>query len=327
MNRSVWSPLARNLKVRIGLGLMVLLIALALAHPLLKATVWDGAGAIYDPELGYDLALQHPTGASLQHWLGTDALGRDVMSTLTYSLGPALQVAILAAVLVGALGLIAGSAAAYFRGWIDAAITSVGDALSLLPPTLALLVVGWGRASFGTIDAGLLFGILYGLGPAVLVIRARALSVTVKPFIDAARVAGSGPRRIMGVHLLPHLIPYAGIQMMSAGIWALASVAFVQYLGATNQARVGLGSMIYTGLDFQPVLPAGYGTFNMGDYSARIGWTSLMSAGLAMTLISASFYLLAVGSRDSIVRRAPEDRQVGGVGTGPSSEASQLVTR
>ncbi|HKX76166.1 MAG TPA: ABC transporter permease subunit [Acidimicrobiia bacterium] len=321
------SRLLRSVKVKIGLGLLLVLTLLAVAHPILRATVWDGRDAIFHPETGHDPALQHPTGSSPTHWLGTDALGRDVMSALTYSLSPALQVAVLAAVLVGALALTVGSLAAYFRGWIDTVTTSLGDALTLMPPTIALLVVGWSRPTFGVIDAGLLFGVLYGLGPAALVIRSRALSVAVKPFVDAARVAGSGARRIMGVHFLPHLVPYAGIQMMSAGIWALASVAFVQYLGATNRARVGLGSMIYSALDFQPVLPSGYGTFNMGDFGARIGWTSLLAAGLAMSLISASFYLLAVGARDAIVPHTMEELHGSGVGLEAKSAANQLVSQ
>ena len=121
-----------------------------------------------------------------------------------------------------------------------------------------------------------------------------------KPFIDASRVAGSGWGRIIRNQMLPHLLPYAGIQMMGAGIAALTSVAFIQYLGATDQSRVGLGSMIYTAIDVQPVLPTGFGSFNMGDFHARIGWTSLLAAGLAMTLIAAAFYLVAVGSRDAV---------------------------
>jgi ABC-type dipeptide/oligopeptide/nickel transport system permease subunit len=285
----------------VGLALLCLLAGLAVAHPLLQATVWEGKGSIYHPETGHDPTIEHPSGPSSAHWLGTDALGRDVLSSLTFSLLPALQVALLTALLVGALSLLAGSLSAYLRGWADTALTSIGDALSLIPPTIALFVVGLGRPRFGMIDAALLFGILYGLGPAQLVIRSRALSVVAKPFVDAARVAGAGSRRIMGVHLLPHLVPYAGIQMMSAGIWALASVAFVQYLGATDQARIGLGSMIYSSLDFQPVLPAGYGSFNLGDYTARIGWTAMTSAALAMTLISSALYLLAVGSREALV--------------------------
>jgi hypothetical protein len=63
--------------------------------------------------------------------------------------------------------------------------------------------------------------------------------------------------------------------------------------------------MIYTAIDIQPVL-TGIGTFNMGDFHARIGWTSLLAAGLAMTLIGAVFYLIAVGSRDAII---PESRR------------------
>ena len=299
-------PVLRHLKVRLGLAILALLLTSAAAHPLLQATIWNGQESIYDPETGHDRDLEHPTGPSVTHPLGTDPLGRDVLSTLTYSLTPALQVTVLAALLVGLLSISAGSLAAYFRGWVDLAVTGVGDAFTLLPPAIALLVVGVGKPAFGMIDAGLLFGLLYGLGPAALLIRSRALSVIEKPFIDAARVAGSGPGRIIRSQMLPHLLPYAGIQMMGAGIGALTSVAFIQYLGATDQSRVGLGSMIYTAIDIQPVLPTGvvYGSFNMGDFHARIGWTSLLAAGLAMTLIGAAFYLIAIGSRDAVIPNA-----------------------
>lgn len=291
----------RHLKVRVGLGILSVLLVGAAAHPLLQETVWKGQESIYGPETGHDRDLEHPTGPSRAHLLGTDSLGRDVLSTLTFSLAPALQVTLLAALLVGVLSVIAGSVAAYFRGWVDLVMTSLGDAVTLLPPTIALFVIGLGRPGFGMIDAGLLFGLLYGLGPAALVIRSRARAVLVKPFIDGARIAGSGSVRIIGTQMLPHLLPYAGIQMMGGGIGALATVAFIQYLGSTDESRVGLGSMIYTALDVQPVLPSGYGSFNMGDFHSRIGWTSLLAAGLAMTLIATAFYLIAVGSREAIM--------------------------
>jgi len=303
-SRGTGHQVLRHLKVRLGLAIFALMLIGAAAHPLLQATIWNGQESIYGPETGHDRDLEHPTGPSLAHPLGTDALGRDVLSTLTFSLAPALQATVLAALLVGLLSITVGSLAAYFRGWVDLAVTSIGDAFTLLPPTIALLVVGVGKPAFGMIDAGLLFGLLYGLGPAALVIRSRALSVIEKPFIDAARIAGAGSGRIIGTQMLPHLLPYAGIQMMGAAIGALTSVAFIQYLGATDQSRVGLGSMIYTAIDIQPVLPTGYGSFNMGDFHARIGWTSLLAAGLAMTLIAAAFYLIAVGSRDAVIPNA-----------------------
>jgi peptide/nickel transport system permease protein len=273
----------------------------AVAHPVLQSTLWAGEGGTYHPETGNDRAITvHPAGPSGQHWLGTDSLGRDVVSALTYSLAEALALAVVVALVVGVLSLTVGSVAAYFRGWTDMLFTNIGDALALLPPAIALLVVGLNQTGLGPVEAGVLFGVLYGLGPAALIVRSRALAVIEKPFIDAAKVAGAGPRRILGTHLLPHLLPYAGVQMMAAVIGALVTQAFIQYQGASAN-RVGLGSMIYSGLDFQPVLPTGYGSFNLGDYTARIGWFSLMSAAMAMTLISVAFYLIAVGSRDAIV--------------------------
>lgn len=92
-------------KVRVGIGFLVFLTLLALAHPVLTSTVWEQAPGIYDPETGVDTNIEHPSGVSARHWLGTDPLGRDVMSMLTYSMSPALQVALLAAGLVGSLSL------------------------------------------------------------------------------------------------------------------------------------------------------------------------------------------------------------------------------
>ena len=215
--RGAGRPVLRHPKVRVGLAVFALLLAGAVAHPLLVATIWAGQESVYGPETGHDRDLEHPTGPSSAHLLGTDALGRDVLSTLTFSLAPALQVAVLAALLVGLLSITIGSIAAYFRGWVDLVITCLADAAILLPPAIALLVVGIGKPAFGMLDAGLLFGMLYGFGPAALVIRSRALSVIEKPFIDAARVAGAGPIRIIRTQMLPHLLPYAGIQMMGAG--------------------------------------------------------------------------------------------------------------
>ena len=78
-------------------------------------------------------------------------------------------------------------------------------------------------------------------------------------------------------------------------------------LGATDQSRVGLGSVIYTAIDIQPVLPTGYGSFNMSDFHVRIGWTSLLAPGPAMTLIAAAFYLIAVGSRDAFIPKGADE--------------------
>lgn len=302
--RGMLRMVLRNPKVRVGIVILLVLGAAAASHPLLQATVWRGKGAVYHPETGFDLSLTHPTGPSGQHLLGTDALGRDVLSSLTFSLAPALEVSMLAALVVFVASLVLGSMAAYFRGWFDHVVTSLGDTLTLIPATLALLVVGLGRPAFGPIDAGLLFGLLYGLGPATLLLRSRALSVMEKPFIEAARGAGSGPAHVTRLHLFPHLLPYVGIQMMGAAIGSLVAMAFVQYLGASGQSRVGLGAMIYSGIDFQPVLPSGYGSFNLGEYSSRISWWSMLTAGSAMTVLSAAFYLIAVGSRDAVTPKA-----------------------
>jgi peptide/nickel transport system permease protein len=284
----------RHPKVRIGLILLALFIAAAASHPLLRATLWSGQGSVYHPERGYDRSIAHPSGPTGAHLLGTDAQGRDVLSLLTFALAPSLMVALLVAVAVGVSSIGAGSVAAYFRGPVDRVITHLSDALSLIPPPIALLVVGLARP-FGPVQIGLLYGLLYGLGPATTVVRSRALQVMAKPFIDGARIAGGGPRWLIKVHLIPDLLPYAGVQMMAGVTGGLITQAFIEFFGSAD-TRIGLGSLVYLGISY------------VGTISGDVAWSQLLAGALAISLLAGTFYLVAVGIREVIDPRYATER-------------------
>jgi peptide/nickel transport system permease protein len=285
----------RNPKVLAGLAILAAFCLLAVAHPVLQATVWSTQPSVYRPEAGHDPAIAHPSGPAMAHPLGTDALGRDVLSLLTFSLAPTLLVALVVAVTVGVCSLLAGSAAAYFRGKVDGVLSNLAYGLMLLPPPLILLVVGVGRPDFGPPELGLIYGLLFGLGASMIVVRSRALTVMAKPFVDAAQVAGGRPHWIIGTHLIPHLLPYSAVQMMAGVTGALITQGFVEFLGAA-ETRIGLGSLVYLGLSYRGLVTQG------------VAWTQLLAGALSISLLAASFYLMSVGLRESIDTKIMAER-------------------
>ena len=287
--RPQWRVILANKKVLMGLILLGVFLLFIPGHFLLQELVWQNPG-IYDPQFGYDQTLQHPSGPSGRHWLGTDSRGRDVVSILTAAARPTMTVAITAGAAIGLLSLVLGALAAYRRGWVDGIISHVGDAMVLLPPLLAVLVLGVGRPdeSFGSIEVGVTFGVLYALGPATAAVRAAAMSVMVKPFIDAARVAGGGGPWLVTRHVLPHLVPQAAVQMMIGVTGAVVAEAFLSYDAAVGET-IGFGQMVYDGITWSQLF---------AGIAARPWWVMISGAG-AIALVAAAFYLLGIGLREA----------------------------
>lgn len=287
--RPQWRVVLANTKVAVGLTLLALFLLAIPGHYLLQEVVWQNPG-VYDPVFGYDATVQNPAGPSGRHWLGTDSRGRDVMSILTAAARPTMTVALVSGATIGALSLLLGSVAAYRRGWVDSVVSHVGDAVVLLPPLLAVLVLGVGRpdAVFGSVEVGATFGVLYGLGPATAAVRAAALTVMAKPFIDAARVAGGGGGWLISRHVLPHLVPQAAVQTMIGVTGAVVAEAFLSYDAAVGEV-IGFGQMVYDGITWAELF-AGI---------AAIPWWVMIAGAGAISLVAAAFYLLGIGLREA----------------------------
>ncbi|HAX81340.1 MAG TPA: hypothetical protein DCY40_02080, partial [Actinobacteria bacterium] len=204
----------RNKMVVGGAALLLMFAVATFIHPVLQATVWADQQAVYRPETGHDPTMVHPSGPSARHLLGTDPLGRDVLSMVTYGLRPSFIVAVATAVGAGVIGLIVGISGAFFRGRWDWLTTHVSDAFLLLPPPLIFLIASK-RGLMGPLELGLLYGLFFGLGPAAIVVRSRALAVMQKPYIEAARSVGGSPRWIMVHHLVPHVMSHVAVVVLA----------------------------------------------------------------------------------------------------------------
>jgi peptide/nickel transport system permease protein len=292
---------ASNAKLMAGLGLVVFFVLVVLAHPVLQGTIWDGQFTVYDPFIGYDTQVVHPSGPSGEHWLGTDSLGRDVVSMFTYSARYSVVVALSAGLATGVVAIVLGSIAAYRKGWVDGFVTHFSDAMVFLPALLAVYIIGVGAdsASFGALEVGLTFGVLYGLGPATATVRVAALSVMEKPFIAAARLAGAGMTRTVTRHLMPHLVPHAAVQAMIGVAGAVTAEAFLAFRSGVGD-NIGFGYLVFEGLTWGELFAGVLDT----------PWWVIITGAAGITLLAGAFYLIGVGLREIFDPHSLDPRRV-----------------
>ncbi|MDH3308198.1 MAG: ABC transporter permease, partial [Acidimicrobiia bacterium] len=272
-----WFETARELRrsgvAILGLLLVVMFGLMALSHPVLMDRVWPTG--VYDPMTGYDLEILHPSAPSSAHLLGTDNLGRDVLSMLLAATRPTWILSIVAALTTALVATVVSAIGAARRGWLDQVLSHVSDALLLLPAPIFMLVIGTGPLSrdIGPLTFGLIYGFIAGMGGGAIVLRSYASTIMVRPFIDAARVAGASDARIVTRHLIPHLLPLAAVFMLLSVAGAVVADGFVSFLGQTG-TRLSWGTMVYFGTTFRDPL------------TGAVAWNALVPPAVALTLFS-----------------------------------------
>ena len=282
--RLFWREFSHNRLAVAGVLLIVLFGVMAISHPILMKYFWSAG--VYDPLTGFDAKVIHPTGPSATHLLGTDNLGRDVLSMLLASSGSTWILAMTAAGTTALVAMVVGAIGGYYRGWVDFSLSHVSDAFLLLPAPIFVLILGTGNLiELGPVRFGLIYGVITGLGAGAIVLRSQALKVMASPFVDATRVAGGRGRHIIFRHLLPHLFPLAALYMMLAVVGAVVADGFAAFLGQTR-SLVNWGTMVYFGITFG------------ANFGSEIPWNALIVPAVALSLFAAAFYLVSVGLRE-----------------------------
>lgn len=256
----------------VGAAIILAMLLSALSAPLI---------APYDPlETNYAAQLS-PPGAG--HWLGTDAFGRDLLSRLIYGSRTALLVGFASSFLGATLGAIVGVTGAYFGGRIDLLSQRVVDILLSFPIiVLALAVV----AVLGAGVTNVILAITVPMIPnCARVVRSSALAVREMPYVDAARAAGFGHRRIIFRHMLPNVMaPY--LIMLTA------------YVG---QAILLEAALSFLGLGVAEPTPA-WGLMLRGaasEFAESAPWLPIFP-GLAISLGVFAFNLFGDSLRDAM---------------------------
>jgi len=226
-------------------------------------------------------------GPSGSHLLGTDDLGRDILSRLIWgariSLRVSFEIVALAAVVAIPLGLIAG----FFRGAVDSVIMRTMDALFSFPPLiLALTVAALLGADIN--DAAIAIAIVF-VPSFVRLLRGEVIAVREEAYIESARSLGATSKRLVGRHVVPNVASPIIIQMALALGFALLTEAGLSFLGVGEQPpTASWGGMLQEGFQFINTSP----------------W-ALVFPGLAIMLTVLAFNLVADGLRDSLGRERP----------------------
>jgi peptide/nickel transport system permease protein len=264
-----WRTFRRNKSALFGLGMIVLVIAIAVLAPLL---------APYDPIVQDTVnRLERP---SSEHWLGLDHFGRDVLSRIIYGTQVALIIGIASVALGGVLGTAMGIVAGYFGGRIGSLIMRVVDILLSFPDLITgLLVV----AVLGTGMTKLIIAIGLTIAPRFARIAyGPTLSVKEKEFVEAARALGQRTRIILSRHILPNV---AGELLVLASLW-------------TAQAIRLEASLSFVGLGVQPPTPTWGQMIRDGTVYLTNFPLLAIAPGLALLFTVFAFNLVGDGLRD-----------------------------
>ena len=256
----------------IGAAIILLMVALA-------ATA--GYIAPFNPlENDYAAMLAAP---SAEHWLGTDAFGRDVFSRIVYGSRTALMVG-LGASLIGAIfGSLIGVASAYFGGRVDMLVQRVMDVLFAFPVIILALVV---VAVLGTGAGNVILAIATPMVPrCARVVRSAELSAREMPYVDAARAAGFGHSRIILRHMLPNVM--APILIMATAFLgeAILLEASLSFLGLGVQEPTAAWGLMLRGAAV--------------DFAETAPWMAIFP-GLAISLAVFGFNLFGDSLRDAL---------------------------
>jgi peptide/nickel transport system permease protein len=293
--REDWRIFSSNRLSMLGLILLFIFSLMAVIHPLLLKTVWPKV--VYDPVVGYDIYTQPwPNGPSAGHLLGVDALGRDIFSMLLAATHTTFIVAASAALTAAFISTLIASTSAYFRGPIDTFFSNISNSVLILPvPVMMVLLASRYWEIIGPWQFGLIYGLLAGASSAAIVLRAHALKMMTKPFIDAARVAGGGSLHILVRHLIPHMLPLVTVQMMLTAAGAVVADGFIAFLGLRAIPELNWGTMVYNSLI-------------MSRYTA-VSWEQLLAPTICLSLFTASMYFVARGIDDLIDPRIRKSKQ------------------
>ena len=270
-----WLRLRANPLALAGLAIIGILILTAIFAPIIAPYGFD--------DQSLETRLLAP---SAQHWLGTDDLGRDIFSRLVYGSRTTLLIATLVAVIAAPIGLLVGTTAGYFGGWIDATLMRVNDIFLSFPGLI--LALGF-VAALGPGLRNAIIAIALTAWPQIArLARAETLTIRRADYIAAVRIQGASSFRIITRHIMPMCLPsvIVRITLNMAGIILTAA---------------GLG---FLGLGAQPPAPEWGSMLSTGRSHLTGAWWLATAPGIAILLTSLAFNLLGDGLRDVLDPRA-----------------------
>jgi peptide/nickel transport system permease protein len=267
----VWRSLRRNKLALVGMALIIALYATSFGAPLLTP---------YDPiKMDPRNRLSPP---SIEHVLGTDSFGRDMLTRILYGGRVSLLVGVAAVAILTTIGVFLGAIAGYYGGTVDSIIMRFVDVMLSIPDFFLLLTV---VALFGPSlrNTMLVIGLTSWMGTARLV-RAQFLAERNQDYVTSARSIGVSHTRIILRHVLPNSV---AVIIVYATLWIAWSVILE-------------ASLSYLGLGAQPPTPSWGNMLREGRRYMRDAWWVTAFPGLFIFITAMSFNLMGDGLRDAL---------------------------
>ncbi|MFP4087277.1 MAG: ABC transporter permease [Desulfobacteraceae bacterium] len=266
-----WGIFRQSLLGKIGLVLLIMFALMALCSyipPLIDP--------MYNPMTGVDPVITSSTGPSRAHWLGTDFMGRDILSQLLAGARVAFMVGVSAAFMSIVLGTAIGMTAGYMGRFMDTLLMRLADMIMVMPTLLVVLILAavFGQLNIWTI---VLIIALFRWPGVSRIIRGQTLSLKQRPFIEAAKVAGASHVRIIFRHIMPNVLPLAFLFMTFRVTSAIIIEAALAFLGFGDPGTVSWGMMLQW-------------VWKTGHMFKAPYW--LLPPGICISLITLSFYML-----------------------------------
>jgi len=254
-----------------GVVVVVVFIIVAISAPLLTP---------YDPNTpDYGAVTQPP---SRDHLLGTDGLGRDVLTRLIFGTRISFIVGVVGVLISGLVGMLMGLLAGYFGRWVASIIMRITDALMALPPIILMLAIA-------ALLGGGLFNVLISLFIAMMPTYCRlaygeVLSIKENDYITATKSFGANNLRIMAFHILPNILPPIFVLVTLNLGFAILAEASLSYLGiGINPPTPTWGNMVSNGYTYLRTLPL-----------------LSIAPGIAILLLVLAFNMVGDGLRDAL---------------------------
>lgn len=227
-------------------------------------------------------------GPGFSHWLGTDDLGRDVLSRMLWGGRISLEVGFVAVGIATLIGIILGSLAGFYGGWIDSLVMRAVD-MMLSIPTIFLILAVIAILEPSIINIMIIIGLTSWMEPARL-IRAEFITLKEREFVIAAHAIGATDRRIIIRHILPN---------------GLSPILVSATMGIGGAILIESG-LSFLGLGVQPPTPSWGSLLSSGKDNIEIAWWLSAFPGLAILITVLGYNLLGEGIRDALDPRQRE---------------------
>jgi peptide/nickel transport system permease protein len=278
--RGPWQiALSRLSRAKLAIAGIIVLLTLTLT------AIFAPAIAPYGPnEIDLFNIEASPSSA---HWLGTDDLGRDVLSRLIYGGRLSLWIGVSAALISTLVGVVVGAIAGYYGGWLDGLLMRFVD-LMLAFPSIFLLLIIFAVMEGVSVNGVILFLGLFGWMWLARIIRGEFLSLKQRDFVEAARSVGAPGRRIIIRHLMPNVI---------APIIVTTTLEIAYYMLAES-------ALSFLGFGVPPETPTWGNMLNSARTSYLTHPLLAIAPGLVLTIAVLAINFIGDGLRDAFDPRA-----------------------